>query len=199
MMREPERYQRWIKKDWQELVEGLRLTDLQKHALCSRWIDRVVWTERHATQSRRAYYTARLIAISGGVLVPALVSLNLGGLGDALVRWLAFTASLMVALAIAIEEFFRFGNRWRHFRRTAEWLKIEGWQFLQLAGDYRHKTHAEAYPLFARRIEGVIHEDVDTFLTHVAYDRRDPGAQHGTKTEDSEQPGPEGRAEPAPT
>jgi hypothetical protein len=197
-MREPERYQRWIKQDWQELVDGLRLTDLQKHALRSRWIDRVVWTERHATQSRRAYYVCRLIAISGGVLVPALVSLNLGGLGDALVRWLAFTASLLVALAIAIEEFFRFGSRWRHFRRTAEWLKIEGWQFLQLAGDYRHKTHAEAYPLFARRVEGVIHEDVDTFLTHVAYDKRDPGAEPA-KTGEPEPGSPSGRAEPAAT
>jgi hypothetical protein len=58
-MREPERYQRWIRKDWQELVDGLRLTDLQKHALRSRWIDRVLWTERHATQARRAYYTLR--------------------------------------------------------------------------------------------------------------------------------------------
>ena len=198
-MREPERYQRWIKQDWQEIVDGLRLTDLQNHALRSRWIDRVVWTERHATQARRAYYTSRLIAISGAVLVPALVSLNLGGLGGAVVRWLAFTASLLVALAIAVEEFFRFGNRWRHFRRTAEWLKIEGWQFLQLAGDYRRKTHAEAYPLFARRVEGAIHEDVDTFLTQVAYDKRDPGAQPAKAADEPELGSPSGRAEPAAT
>jgi hypothetical protein len=197
-MREPERYQRWIKQDWSELVEGLRLSDVQKHALRSRWIDRVVWTEKHATRARRSYYALRLTAICGGVLVPALVSLNLGSLGDSVVRWFAFVASLMVALTIAVEEFFHFGDRWRHFRRTAEWLKIEGWQFLQLAGDYRRKTHAEAYPLFARRVEGVIHEDVDTFLTHVAYDKRDPGVQHGVKGEDLE-PTPPGRAEPQTT
>ncbi len=56
----------------------------------------------------------------------------------------------------------------------------------------------EAFPLFARRVEGVIHEDVDTFLTHVAYDKRDPGIQHGITPEDIEPP-PPGRAEPAAT
>ena len=73
--------------------------------------------------------------------MPALVSLNLDGHGASFVRWAAFTVSLMVALAVAIEEFFHYGDRWRHFRRTAEWLKIEGWQFLQLNGDYRRRNH----------------------------------------------------------
>jgi hypothetical protein len=198
MMREPERYQHWLKHDTNEVIEGLKLPELQKHALRSRWIDRVVWTERQATRSRRSYYGLRLVAICGGVLVPAFVSLNLDGHGASFVRWLAFTVSLLVALAIGVEEFFHFGDRWRHFRRTAEWLKIEGWQFLQLSGDYRGKTHSQAYPLFARRVEGVIHEDVDTFLTHVAYDKRDPGIQHGVQAEDVEPPPPR-RAEAATT
>ena len=189
-MREPEKYQRWLKHDICEVIETLKLSEIQKHALRSRWVDRVVWTEKQATRSRRAYYWFRLVAICGGVLVPAFVSLNLDGSGASAVRWLAFIVSLLVALSIAVEEFFHFGDRWRHFRRTAEWLKIEGWQFLQLSGDYRRKTHAEAYPLFAHRVEGVIHEDVDTFLTNVAYDKRDPGIQHGVKAEDVDPPSP---------
>lgn len=195
-MRDPERYQHWLRRDAVELIEGLRLPDVQKHALRSRWIDRVVWTERQATRSRRAYYGLRLTAVCGGVLLPALVSLNIGELGAVVVRWLAFALSLLVALAVAVEEFFHFGDRWRHFRRTAEWLKIEGWQFLQLTGTYRRKTHAEAFPLFANRVEGAIHEDVDTFLTHVVYDKRDPGIQHGVRAEDIEPPVP-GEAAPA--
>ncbi len=44
LMREPERYQRWLKHDINEVIDGLKLPELQKHALRSRWVDRVVWT-----------------------------------------------------------------------------------------------------------------------------------------------------------
>ncbi len=139
-MREPERYQRWLKHDINEVIDGLKLPELQKHALRSRWVDRVVWTERQATRSRRAYYGLRLTAICGGVLVPALVSLNLGDLSASVVRWARLRGQPDGRALGGHEEFFHFGDRWRHFRRTAEWLKIEGWQFLQLTGDYRRRT-----------------------------------------------------------
>jgi hypothetical protein len=196
-MREPEDYQSWFRADVVELVEQLRLNDVQKHALRSRWIDRVVWTERAATRARRAYYALRLTAILGGVIVPALVSLNLGDKGAVYLRWVTFVVSLAVAISIATEEFFHFGDRWRHYRKTAEWLKIEGWQFLQLTGTYRKRTHAEAYELFARRVERVIHEDVDTFVSQIVFDKRDPGLQHGNEAQDAESPSPEPDAQPA--
>ena len=57
-------------------------------------------------------------------------------------------------MSAAVEGFFRYGERWRHYRRTAELLKTEGWQFLQLTGHYRrHIAHGSAYPLFASRID----------------------------------------------
>jgi hypothetical protein len=57
---------------------------------------------------------------------------------------------LLVATSAAIEEFFHFGERWRHYRRSVELLKAEGWKFFELAGVYgvEGKGHAAACPAF---------------------------------------------------
>ena len=39
-------------------------------------------------------------------------------------------------------------------------MKIEGWQYFQLAGSYRQfKTHSDAYAHFAGRVEQYIQKD----------------------------------------
>jgi Protein of unknown function (DUF4231) len=79
-----------------------------------------------------------------------------------------FGLGLVVALAAAIEGFFHFSDRWPHYRRTAELLKSEGWQFFQLSGPYAGAgSHPGAYPLFAAQVEALIQRDVDVYFTAV--------------------------------
>ena len=69
------------------VIEQLELSDLQKRCLRARWLDAVVWLEGKAKQAQRLYYALRLLII-GGVIILALVSLDLGSdrAGD-MVRW----------------------------------------------------------------------------------------------------------------
>ena len=39
----------------------------------SRWLDQIVWLEGKANGSQRWYYGLRLVAIVGGLIVPALI------------------------------------------------------------------------------------------------------------------------------
>jgi hypothetical protein len=189
-LREPERYQRRLRSELGELVDELELSEIERRALRARFLDRVLWAEKRATDARRAYYAVRMTAILGGVLVPALVSLNIGDTGAEVIRWVTFGVSLIVAMAIATEEFFHFGDRWRHYRRVAEWLKQEGWEFLQLTSEYRNRTHAQAFPLFARKIERLVHEDVEKFVSEIVYDKRDQGVRRPTDTPSQPEPTP---------
>jgi len=105
-----------------------------------------------------------------------------------IVRWTTFGLSLVVALTAAVEEFFHYGERWRHYRRTVEWLKSEGWEYFQLGGPYRrYKTHAEAYPAFAGRVEEIIQRDIDQYVTKVVQEQTE------TKSDKEKQ----GEAKPA--
>ena len=83
-----------------------------------------------------------------------------------------FCLSLLVAIGAAVEGFFRYGERWRHYRSIVERLKIEGWQFFQLSGQYRrHGAYAAAYPTFAARIEEIIQSDVQQYITEIVRER----------------------------
>ncbi|MFN2502728.1 MAG: DUF4231 domain-containing protein [Acidimicrobiales bacterium] len=175
----PTTYANELKKDLGDLIDLLPLTELQKRFLRSRWLDQLLWTESRADREKRRYYALRVIAILGGVIIPALVSLDIGDTGGSVVRWMTFALGLIVAAAVALEGFFRFGERWRHYRRTAELLKIEGWQFFELAGPYQAPDHSTTFAVFAARSEAVLQQDVEGFISVIATEKplADPNAE----------------------
>ena len=90
--------------------------------------------EAAAQRTRTRYYALRLTTVVGAVIVPALVSINALGGAETAITWLTFAVSLVVAVSAAVEGFFRFGDRWRHYRSLVEELKSEGWDFHELSG-----------------------------------------------------------------
>jgi hypothetical protein len=151
------------------------LTVLQKRFLYSRWLDQVTCMEEKAKCAQTYYYALRLVAIVGGVFVPALVGLEIGGgPGSIWIFRFTFLLSLMVAVSVAVEEFFHYGERWRHYRRIVEMLKSEGWQFFQLAGGYHnHGDHGKAYTAFAAKVEEILRHDVEMFVTQVVREKKE--------------------------
>lgn len=151
-------------------IDQLPLGDVQKAYLRDRWLEQVGWLGRGARRDQRRYYALRLVSILGGVTIPALVGLNIGSDADSAVRWLTFGLGLLVAAATALEEFFRYGERWRHYRQQAELLKAEGWAFLQLAGPAyrRFDAHADAFRTFVGRVEDAVRQEVGVYIAEVA-------------------------------
>jgi hypothetical protein len=165
----------WLKQDLSALIESIDLSDIRKHFLRSRWLENVLWMEGKANSARIWYYVLRLTAIIGGVIVPALIALSPAEKdGSEAVKMLTFLLSLLVGISVAIEGFFRYGERWRHYRRTVECLKIEGWHFFQLAGTYQaFPTDSEAFPDFAAQVEKIFRQEVDVFIAEVAKEKKE--------------------------
>ena len=162
------------KRQFEEIIDGLELNELQKRFLNDRWLDQLLWFERKAEANQRRYYALRLVTIVGGLIVPALVSLNVseGDVGETLV-WVTFSLSLVVAVAAALDGFFKHGERWRSFRRVTELLKAHGWQYFELSGPYRETDHANAFPAFAAQVEAVIQEDLKAFIAQATQAREE--------------------------
>jgi hypothetical protein len=157
-----------IEAQFLPLIDQLDLEPLQKEFLRRRWLDQVRWNDGRSVGTQRWYRLLRLVTILGGVVIPALVGLNVSGAFSARIRWTVFGIGLVVAVAAAIEGFFQFGERWSHYRSAAELLQSEGWQFFQLIGRYNDfTTHAGAFGRFAAQVEAVIQQDVDAYFTTV--------------------------------
>lgn len=177
-------YSDWLKQDLGGLIDALDLTDIQKHFIRSRWLDQVLWMEGRADHARTRYYVFRLTAIILGVIIPVLVGLNIEGPMAVVLRYIIIVFGLLVAISAALEEFFRYGERWRHYRQTVEWLKIEGWRFFQLSDPYsKYKTHTNAYTNFADRVEDIIRRDVNVYISEIVREKegkeQDKGSASG--------------------
>jgi hypothetical protein len=153
-------------------IAKITLTDLQRDLLRLHWLDTLGWMGRKARKNWAAYVSLRLIAIVGAVFVPALIAITPTTGGGQAVRITTFTVSLCVALATAVESFFRPGERWRHYRRTTEALRLEGMQYLMLSGPYAAATtHEGAFGGFASRLNEILSAEVDVYFTKVAVEK----------------------------
>ena len=169
-------YPEWLKAEFGDLIGKLDIDDDHRRFMKSRWLDQLAWLEGKAVGAQRRYYALRLITLVGALLIPALVSINFAGdRYDTAVRVATWVVSLVVAVSAAIEQFFRYGDRWRNYRRTAERMKTEGWLYIQLSGPYAEDgvSHSSAYPAFALRVEELIQSDVDTYLTQIAVEKEE--------------------------
>jgi hypothetical protein len=161
-----------MKTDLEELIDELEIDDRQKRYLRSRWLDQVLWMEAKAGNTQFYYYVLRITAIVGGVIVPALVGVNFDEQTNQIVRILTFVIGLLVAISVAVEGFFHYGERWRHYRSSVEFLKSEGWQFFQLSGRYAtFTTHSQAYREFASRVEEILSAEVIKFVKEVVAEK----------------------------
>ncbi len=167
-------YYDWLKEEMGKLIDSLDLDDLPRQFLRSRWLDQVLWMEKKAASAQKRYYLLRLIVIVGGVTIPALVSLHISDEPvSAYIRWITFGLSLLVAISVAVEGFFNYGERWRHYRRNVESLKREGWQFFQLSGPYRGcQDHAKAHSVFAGRMEDMLQHEVELYINEVVKEKK---------------------------
>jgi hypothetical protein len=158
-------------QDLRTAIDRLPLKDESKQALDARFLGQLGWMQSNAQRNRFLHSLFRLTAIIGGVTVPALVSLNLKGGAGTSVRWVTFGISLLAAISAAIDEFFAYGDKWRHFRRIGETLKSEGWSFVQLSGQYRGRSHAGAVAELADAVERISQEDRKAYLTTIVAER----------------------------
>ena len=174
--------QAWLRADLDTLADSLNLPPEQDHFLRSRWLENVLWMESAAQRTRTRYYALRLTTVVGAVIVPALVSINVVGGTERAITWLTFAVSLVVAVSAAVDGFFRFGDRWRHYRSLVEELKSEGWDFYELSGPYRAQgaSHETAFPAFVGRVNDVLRRETQTYIDEIASAPQPPGPSDGT-------------------
>jgi hypothetical protein len=185
------------------VIDTLDMSEKRKEWMRDRWLDQVLWFDRRALHANRRYSVLRIVAISGGVIVPALVSLSQGA-GDAWIRdWAtpgAFVLSILVAISVGLDSFFHFGERWRHFRRTAELLKTEGWLFIEGGGRYKRYQHIssfhdKAFPLFATKVEELVRRDVEVYLTRIVQEKQEDSDKEEEEVQQAFGPVGEGAAD----
>jgi hypothetical protein len=174
----------------ERVISHLDLHEDKKEWMKDRWLEQVRWFDRKAVAASKRHYALRVLAIVGGVLIPPLVSVqSLNHHWKAWAGGAAFAISLVVAGSVGLDELFRWGDRWRHYRRTAELLKIEGWLFIEGAWRYkahqqRHDFHERFFSLFASKVEDLVRHDVEVYLSRIVQDHEEDKERDRHEVED---------------
>jgi hypothetical protein len=153
--------------NFSNMIDLLELEDLQKDYLRNRWLDQVIWLENRAAQMRDWHRRLRVGMIIASALVPFVVVVDTqnDSTVQKIVKLLTVGLSSAVTAGAAIDEFFNFNDRWYGYRRSAELLKSQGWQFFQLSGMYReYGTHKKAHSRFTEEMEEIIRRDVEIYV-----------------------------------
>lgn len=140
---------RQLERELNVLVETLdNLRDDQRGYLTERWRPEVMHAKQRVEVNRRNYYLLRLPSVLGAVSLPPLASPTVEA---PWARWAALVVSLVVAGCTAAEGLFRFGNRWRLYRRMLDELRREGWAYAHKIGAPYEEGEAErcSRPSFA--------------------------------------------------
>jgi Protein of unknown function (DUF4231) len=152
----------WLRKSWDELAalaRGLDLGPREKQLLELRWIDEASHYDTLWRRQRRLHDMFGVITIIAGLAAPLLVAISAPD-------WALAVAGFVVAGSSALVGFFRYGERWRHQRKTAMLLKSEGIRFLELRPPYgAYASHRDAFPHFIDRLEGLNEAQSEEYLS----------------------------------
>jgi hypothetical protein len=139
------------------VIETLDLDEPEKRFLHSRWLATLRHLERDARRLRRGRRALRLVGACGALVSVVLLAVGLSSTSVARpAMWAALGLGIVVALAIGAETVGPF-DRWRDDARTAEALKVAGWEFAELTGTYAtFESHAAAFRTFAAQVDGLV-------------------------------------------
>ena len=148
-----------VRQDCEKLSKQVRLSDAHLVYWDSRWLTRVLGMQSNADGSKDRYYILRAVNLFSGILIPALVSLNLSGFGGQAVKWTTLALSVVAGLSVATSELLRPGERWRLNRTYQPLLYREGLYFATLAGKYRQASDHEAvFAEFVQSVEQILQD-----------------------------------------
>jgi len=154
------------REDLEELINGIgELDKSHREYLRRRWVGMVMWWHTRSVKARWKYFALRAVVVAGGVVIPVLTTLSMRtGWQDAAAIAIAVVGAIVAGCA-AWEGVASYGEIWREKRRSAELLKVEGWQFLELCGKYaQDKEHTLAFPRFVSEVESMIAKEVGEYL-----------------------------------
>jgi len=165
-----------VRDEVDELLALADVSDEVRVYLRARWAGQVERAARSMGNNKRNYYTARIPAVVGAVVLPALTTPTVD---VEWIRWTAWITSIVVAVATGVESVFRFGARWRIYRLLLDSLRAEAWAFQYvLTSEYKDAEPQDRVQVFLTRCEDILARHRDSYVADVLVpSERSPSAE----------------------
>jgi uncharacterized protein DUF4231 len=133
------------------------------------------WYDKKAVGAKRTFLRIRTLSVVGAVLVPVIANVRIQGWESYSVG-LTTVVSLFVSVAVALDSVYHFGDQWKNYRSTEQFLSREKFLFQTGEGPYKGMEEAEALVLLVERCEGQIAAENSATLNVIATAAQQAGA-----------------------
>ena len=125
------------------------------------------WYDKKAVKAKSAFLRIRSASVVGAVLVPVVA--NAAFIGDSDTRaWLTTGLGLLVSISVALDSVFHFGDQWKNYRSTEQFLSREKFLYRTGEGPYKGMNDADAFILLVERCEAQISAENSATLNVIA-------------------------------
>ena len=145
------------------------LTPFQRNSIMNRYVSITERLRTRTTLYAWMFHVGRTIVTVGSLIVPALLSIQYTGAGQASpeamslqIYWITWIISLLVTTCNGILTLFKVDKKYYFLHTTHAQLQSEAWQFIHLSGKYSGHytkgilaTHSNQYVYFCHNIEKI--------------------------------------------
>jgi len=137
------------------------------------------WYDKKAVAAKRAYLRSRTTAVVGALIVPIAANLNFAGY-ETYKTPVITVLSLLVSISVALDGVYHFGDQWKNYRSTEQFLTRESVLFQTGEGPYKSMVADDAFLLFVERCEGQIaSENSATLNVIISANQPTPNSSEG--------------------
>ena len=112
------------------------------------------WYDGKAVRAKSDYRKIRVLAVVGAAIVP--VATNVLPATYGIDRYVTTAISLAVSVAVALDSVYHFGEQWKNYRSTEQFLSREKFLFRTGEGPYKELGADAAFILLVERCEAQI-------------------------------------------
>ncbi|KJC53497.1 hypothetical protein UB31_08595 [Bradyrhizobium sp. LTSP849] len=113
------------------------------------------WYDKKAVSAKSAYLRLKTASVVGALIVPISANVSFAAY-DAYRTGVITVLSLLVSISVALDGVYHFGDQWKNYRSTEQFLSREKFLFQTGEGPYRNMSPEDAFLLFVERCEGQI-------------------------------------------
>ena len=162
-------------KDWRYLPPRGPASMRPEDYIRERMFQYRKWYDGKAVKMKFRFQSMRTVAVVGAAVVPVLVNLSFPFKNE-----LTTIVSLIVVVVVSLESVFHFGDQWKNYRSTEQFVSQEYFYFTTGDGPYKTLTPEQAFMKLVERVEGAIAAENSSTLNVLTI---------ASKSRDSDHPG----------
>jgi hypothetical protein len=128
------------------------------------------WYDGKAVKAKAAYLRVRKTAVIGSALVPVVANVTIPSIAGYTIpgTFLTTAISLVVVVVVALDSVNHYGDQWKNYRSTEQFLGREKFLFQTGEGPYKEMQEQEAFILLVERCEAQISAENSATLNVIA-------------------------------